>query len=278
MTHTVSDSALGKATEYISQYDASLLYPIARSQSRAALALTDLPFYGVDVWTAYEVSWLNARGMPQSAVAEFVFAADSANIIESKSFKLYLNSFNQTAFARVDEVQAVLVRDLSHAAGAPVIVQLNKLADCNAKTMLASFTDMPSAVSLDNQDIAIDCYHPQPDYLRVGNDTAMEILVSDILKTNCPVTGQPDWASIYIEYSGAAICHEGLLRYLVSFREHQDFHEHCVERIFCDITARCQPDSLSVYARYTRRGGLDINPFRSSDPKAAPPAARLWRQ
>lgn len=277
MTDILQKSPLGKATGYCDRYDPSLLFPIARSQSRNALS-PELVYAGVDIWTAYEISWLNPRGLPQVAGAEFMIPADSENIIESKSFKLYLNSFNQTAFATADEVKAKLIRDLSAVAAAPVAVKLLNMSQAGSR-LVSDFSTVLGATSLDDQDILIDTYQPQPEYLKVlPGEEVSESLYSDLLKSNCPVTGQPDWASICLEYQGQPIDRAGLLRYLVSFRQHQGFHEHCVERIFSDLMQRCAPRKLSVYARYTRRGGLDINPFRSTDKHALPPELRLWRQ
>jgi 7-cyano-7-deazaguanine reductase len=265
---------LGQQTEYVSQYDASLLFPIPRRESRAQLGiLGSLPFYGFDIWTGYEVSWLNEKGKPQVAVAEFSVPCDSPAIIESKSFKLYLNSLNQTRFTNIDAVKACLEADLTAAAGASVSVSLR---DLDGSSLLIDTTYTGDLI--DHLDIVADTYHPQPEFLGNDNGDAHEILYSNLLKSNCPVTGQPDWASLIVEYRGRKINREGLLRYVISFREHQDFHEHCVERIFMDITARCKPEFLSVYARYTRRGGLDINPFRTSDPSAKPAVGRLLRQ
>ncbi len=275
MSHSIDTSPLGQKTAYVSTYDASLLFPIARSESRKALGLgADLPFYGQDIWTGYELSWLNARGKPQVAVAEFIIPCDSPCIIESKSFKLYLNSLNQTAFSSFEEVAALLTRDLTAVAGAPVGVNLQTLGRSG---LLIDLTF--SAVCIDELDIDINIYHPHHDLLKVEKSTKItQSLCSHLLKSNCPVTGQPDWASIFIQYTGAKIDQENLLRYLISFREHQDFHEHCVERIFTDVLRQCKPEALSVYARYTRRGGLDINPFRSTHQGDAPKVGRLIRQ
>lgn len=265
---------LGQQTLYVSQYDAHLLFPIARAESRAELGIsTTLPFLGCDIWTGYELSWLNDKGKPQVAVAEFSVPCDSPAIIESKSFKLYLNSFNQTRFASLGAVKDCLEKDLAKAAGAKVVVSLCGL-DKSALLIDTTF----DGESIDELDVEIDTYHPEPGFLSCGDEDVHETLYSDLLKSNCPVTGQPDWASLIVEYRGKKIDREGLLRYVVSFREHQDFHENCVERIFMDITTRCQPAFLSVYARYTRRGGLDINPFRSSDEVAVPGVGRLLRQ
>ncbi len=257
------DNALGSITEYIDQYDASLLFPIARTQSRDELGLgAELPFRGSDRWSAYEVSWLDATGKPQVRVAEFSLSSDSPNIIESKSFKLYLNSFNQTIFNDERQLKSTLSVDLSAAAGAPVSVALFPLHYVRGLEVAE-----PIGSYLDELEVTISHYQPRPECLAlVQGARANEVVYSHLLKTNCPVTNQPDWATLFIEYSGNAIEHRSLLEYIVSFRGHQDFHENSVERLFCDINHYCQPDSLTVYARYTRRGGLDINPLRSSYP------------
>jgi 7-cyano-7-deazaguanine reductase len=266
---------LGQTSNYASRYEPRLLFPISRLASRKLLGITTaLPFYGCDIWTGYELSWLNAVGKPQVAVAEFIFPCGSHFIVESKSFKLYLNSLNQTQFNSFAAVRECLQKDLSAVAGAQVtvnVMRLNESALQNIQTI--------TAMCLDDLDIAVNSYQPSPEYLTVESTGVIsEALCSHLLKSNCPVTGQPDWASIFIEYRGQKINQENLLRYIISFREHQDFHEHCVERIFMDILTRCKPEALSVYARYTRRGGLDINPFRSTDKNAAPFVQRLLRQ
>lgn len=275
MSRTIQDSPLGQSSAYISSYSPALLFPIARAQSRVHLNLTDtaLPFNGNDLWTGYELSWLDRGGKPQVAIAEFSIPANSPNIIESKSFKLYLNSFNQTVCESWKQVIELLTRDLSEAAGAEVGVSLFSLEAFSEKAL-----QMLQGSLLDTQELTVSHYHPEPELLTTTvTPVADEQVYSHLLKTNCPVTGQPDWASIQIQYSGQAIDPAGLLAYIISFREHQDFHEHCVERIFCDILERCKPQSLTVYARYTRRGGLDINPFRSTEAVAAP-SLRLVRQ
>ncbi len=269
-------SSLGQATVYADRYDASLLFPIPRAGKRAEIGIRDdaLPFHGVDLWNAYELSWLNARGKPRVAVAEFRVPASSPNIVESKSFKLYLNGFAQERMADEAALAEVLARDLSAAAGASVNVRL-LTPDALAGTPIAD----PEGSLIDRLDLDIDDYGPpRAAYLSAGEGTIEETLVSHLLRSNCPVTGQPDWGSVQISYRGAPIDHAGLLRYLVSFRTHSDFHEQCVERIFMDIRERCAPESLTVYARYTRRGGLDINPFRSTDRAASPPNPRGARQ
>ena len=276
MTHSIDTSPLGQKTAYISEYDASLLFPIPRSDSRKALGLTgDLPFHGKDIWTGYELSWLNQKGKPEVAVAEFSIPFDSQFIIESKSFKLYLNSLNQTKFSSWNKVEELLIKDLSLVARARIDVRLYELS--NSLALPINTTAELSCI--DELDVFVEQYHPDAGLLTVDNaNIVSENLYSNLLKSNCPVTGQPDWASLFIEYSGAKINREALLRYVISFREHQDFHEHCVERIFVDILNRCQPKHLSVYARYTRRGGLDINPFRSTSKTAEPGMGRLVRQ
>lgn len=252
---------LGKASQYTSIYTPSLLDPIPRVGAREQLGVSSprLPFGGADVWTGYEVSWLNSQGLPQQAIAVFCFPVDSPNIVESKSFKLYLNSFNQTKFNSRAEVLATLESDLKVAAGATVLVVLEGL-----EQHASAGVQRPTGMCIDQQDITIDHYHPEPSLLRSGEEFADEHLYSDLLKSNCPVTGQPDWATLMVQYRGPCIDRAGLLAYVVSYREHQDFHENCVERIFLDIMAHCKPESLLVYARYTRRGGLDINPLRYS--------------
>jgi len=272
---TPEHSPLGKDTVYADRYDPSLLFPIPRATKRAEIGVAEpLPFHGVDIWNAYELSWLDGRGKPQVALAEFHVPAASPNIIESKSFKLYLNGFAQERIADPAQLVDTLVHDLSAAAGAVVSVQLH---GADADALPVSVLD---GVLLDAQDIEIDHYGPpRADFLGADADAnpVAETLVSHLLRSNCPVTGQPDWGSVQIAYRGAPIDHAGLLRYLVSFRTHNEFHEQCVERIFVDLMAHCAPQQLSVHARYTRRGGLDINPFRSSEP-GTPGNPRTVRQ
>lgn len=268
---TLSHGPLGQSVAYASQYDPSLLFPIARSHNRAALNLNDgnLPFTGVDLWNAYELSWLDAKGKPRVAMATFSVPADSPNIIESKSFKLYLNSFNQTRLVNSAALRGRLERDLSAAAGAPVGLDFF-LPQRFSELQMGEL----DGIYIDKLDIEIDTYEPAPELLRTRpGDVVEETLASRLLKSNCPVTGQPDWATVQIRYRGKPIDRESLLRYVVSFRQHAEFHEHCVERIFSDIMQACGPELLTVYARYTRRGGLDINPWRSNF-EAAPPADR----
>jgi 7-cyano-7-deazaguanine reductase len=268
------DSQLGRSTAYPDRYDPALLFPIPRAVQRAAIGVGDpLPFHGVDIWNAYELSWLDARGKPQVALAEFRVPATSPNIVESKSFKLYLGSFNQERIASAEALRARLRDDVSKAAGADVEISVIAPARFSEVRL-----EELAGESIDDAPIAIDDYGP-PDaaHLRTHDDEADETLVSQLLKTNCPVTGQPDWASVQIRYAGPRIDREALLRYIVSFRGHADFHEHCVERIFMDILRVCAPRRLDVQARYTRRGGLDINPCRSTE-LAAPRNPRGARQ
>ena len=284
------DSLLGKAAPYIDQYDASLLFPMARAGKRAEIGIdAAAPFFGADMWTAFELSWLGARGKPQVALAHITVPCESPNIIESKSFKLYLNSFNNTRFTGVDAVKARLREDVSEAVWRDASREPSGSgpapASMGVKILLPEHFDRESVheqggLSLDRLDVECTRYTPAPDLLRVLADEVpvTEVLVSKLLKSNCLVTGQPDWGSVQISYSGAQINQEGLLQYLVSFRNHHEFHEQCVERIFMDVWTRCKPIRLSVYARYTRRGGLDINPFRTSYPQGLPPNVRTARQ
>jgi 7-cyano-7-deazaguanine reductase len=267
---------LGQKTEYISQYDPSLLQGVPRSLNRDDIQLTgELPFVGVDIWTLYELSWLNRNGLPQVAVGEVMLPATSPNLVESKSFKLYLNSYNQTQFDSWEQVQASLVKDLSECAGEPVEVVINPVSHYDNQPIVSL-----QGECIDDQDIAIESYEFDPELLRNASSDEMvtETLVSNLLKSNCLITNQPDWGSVSIEYTGSRIDREALLRYLVSFREHNEFHEQCVERIFTDIQKYCAPNSLTVFARYTRRGGLDINPYRSTEQSKPDNNLRLARQ
>lgn len=272
----LADLSLGKITEYIDHYTPSLLQAVPRSIGRQALGLStiNLPFVGHDIWHGYELSWLNARGKPMVALATFVVPYDSPNLIESKSFKLYLNSFNQSRFADLSQVYHALQQDLSACAGKAVQVSLHNVSEI----MTFQPTWIPG-VCLDELDLDITQYQYDPSLLQLApnRELADEKLHSHLLKSNCLITSQPDWASVFIHYRGPALSHEGLLKYLVSFRNHNEFHEQCVERIFNDIWQFARPSFLAVYARYTRRGGLDINPLRSSEAYTAP-NIRLSRQ
>ncbi|HEJ3429080.1 TPA: NADPH-dependent 7-cyano-7-deazaguanine reductase QueF [Pseudomonas aeruginosa] len=276
MQHPAEHSPLGKTSEYVSSYTPSLLFPISRTAKWAELGLSaeTLPYRGVDIWNCYELSWLTPAGKPVVAIGEFSIPADSPNIIESKSFKLYLNSLNQSAFDSREALRAVLQKDLSAAAGAPVGVRLRSLDEVAEE----GIGRLPGRC-IDELDIAVDGYEqPRPELLRCDAERIVEEqLYSHLLKSNCPVTGQPDWGTLVVDYRGPALDPASLLAYLVSFRQHQDFHEQCVERIFLDLQRLLQPQALSVYARYVRRGGLDINPYRSLA-EVAPDNRRLVRQ
>ncbi|MDC9612569.1 NADPH-dependent 7-cyano-7-deazaguanine reductase QueF [Xenorhabdus khoisanae] len=267
---------LGKPTPYRDNYDPTLLQAVPRSMNREPLGLfpESIPFHGADIWTMYELSWLNARGVPQVAIGHVSLNAASENLIESKSFKLYLNSFNQTRFADWETVQKTLQQDLSACANGDIEVVLHSLHEFNQQP-IAEF----AGKCIDNQDIEIDDYQFSRDYLNnaATGSVVEETLVSHLLKSNCLITNQPDWGSVMIRYKGARIDQEKLLRYLVSFRHHNEFHEQCVERIFNDLMTLCAPEKLTVYARYTRRGGLDINPWRSNE-EFIPAIGRLARQ
>ncbi|NOI81416.1 NADPH-dependent 7-cyano-7-deazaguanine reductase QueF [Vibrio tubiashii] len=267
---------LGQKTEYSNQYDASLLQPVPRSLNRDDLNLGDsLPFQGCDIWTLYELSWLNEKGLPQVAIGEVSIPATSANLIESKSFKLYLNSFNQTRFSSWDQVEQTLIKDLSACAGETVSVTVRSVVDYTDSVVVTMDGDC-----IDEQDIKITSYDFDRTLIQgaATGDVVEESLHSHLLKSNCLITNQPDWGSVEIQYKGKQIDREALLRYLVSFREHNEFHEQCVERIFTDIMEFCQPESLTVYARYTRRGGLDINPYRSNVTSQPSHNQRMARQ
>ena len=283
--NTPDQSQLGKPSAYVDQYDASLLFPISRAPKRAEIGIhADVkaaPFFGADMWTAFELSWLNPRGKPQVALAHITVPCESLNIIESKSFKLYLNSFNNTRFADATEVQARLRADLTDAAWRGGVVQ----ASVGVRLLSPELFDQEpvhelDGLSIDRLDIECTRYTPSADLLSAVMDEqpVSEVLTSRLLKSNCLVTGQPDWGDVQISYSGPQIDQGGLLQYIVSFRNHNEFHEQCVERIFMDIWTRCKPVKLSVLARYTRRGGLDINPFRTSHPAPLPKNIRTARQ
>jgi len=276
MHPAAEDSPLGKSSEYIATYTPSLLFPIPRAAKWAELGLSaeTLPYQGVDFWNCFELSWLLPSGKPVVAMGEFAIPADSPNIIESKSFKLYLNSLNQSVFNTADELVVVLEHDLSAAAGKPVGVRVRSLAQVTADGVVNA-----PGVCIDELDVSISNYvQPQPELLRCDAARVVEeSLHSHLLKSNCPVTGQPDWGTLVVQYRGAALDHASLLAYLVSFRQHADFHEQCVERIFLDLQRLLKPEYLTVYARYVRRGGLDINPYRSSE-AIRPDNQRLVRQ
>jgi 7-cyano-7-deazaguanine reductase len=267
-------SPLGRAAIYAEGYDPGLLFAVERATQRALLQLgADLPFRGMDRWTAYELSWLDAHGKPQVAIATFGMPAESPRLVESKSVKLYLTALNQTRFASASEVAATIARDLSNATGATVAVTLTLPQDF-ATLRHAELT----GECLDALPMVAERYELSPESLAADGPTVSESLFSRLFRSVCPVTGQPDYASVQLTYRGARIDRVGLLGYLVSFRRHPGFHEHCVERIFVDVWRRCQPQALSVYARFTRRGGIDINPYRTSGDEPSPPNARTAQQ
>ena len=260
--HGAESSPLGQAVAYRDTYAPELLFPIERSLKRAELGLGTgaLPFVGEDLWNAYELSWLDRRGKPVVALGQFRVPASTPRLIESKSLKLYLNSFNQQRVDDVAAVRATITADLSAAAGGPVAVRIEPLRSRPQRQSC-----YPAGVCLDDLELDFDTYRPEPGLLRAGSGAELsETLYSHLLKSNCLVTGQPDWGMVVVRYSGPPIDRAGLLRYIVSFRTHNEFHEQCVERIFCDVLERCRPRELAVWARYVRRGGLDINPFRAS--------------
>ncbi|AOF84043.1 queuine synthase [Hydrogenophaga sp. RAC07] len=280
--NTPEQSQLGQASAYVDQYDAGLLFPLPRETKRREIGITgSVPFLGADLWTAFELSWLNPRGKPQVALAHITVPCESTHIVESKSFKLYLNSFNNTAFASADAVRDRIRADVSTAIwhGGPM------QSSAGVKLLLPEQLEREkvqelAGLSIDRLDVECTRYQPAPELLTAAFDEKPvdEILVSHLLKSNCLVTGQPDWGSVQISYSGPQIDQAGLLQYIVSFRNHNEFHEQCVERIYMDVLARCKPTKLAVYARYTRRGGLDINPWRTSHPQSPPANVRTARQ
>ena len=286
-------SELGKTSRYLDQYDPALLFPIQRQVKRDEIGIRNpLPFMGADLWTAYELSWLTPRGKPQVALAHMTVPCETPHIVESKSFKLYLNSFNNTRFENFSEVRERIAQDIGAAAWGEndkkVGVTLIDIAQAAIENIAGNVQVRTPALhiaelegtNLDRLDIECTHYTPAPELLIAAFDEkpVEELLCSQLLKSNCLVTGQPDWGSVQIKYSGPQIDQAGLLRYIVSFRNHNEFHEQCVERMYTDIMARCKPAKLSVYARYTRRGGLDINPWRTSYPQALPVNVRTARQ
>lgn len=258
-------SELGKKSEYDSSYNPSKLFPIPRINNRQAIGIhtETLPFYGFDFWNHYEVSWLNEKGKPVVAVAEIIYGCESENIIESKSMKLYFNSFNNSKFANTDIVQETIQKDLAERLnGASLTVRIISLDQFKDQTLAQRL----SGICIDDLDVACDTYHNNPNFLSTSDELVEETLYTDLLKSNCLVTNQPDWCSIQIQYKGNKINREGLLRYIVSFRNDNEFHEQCVEKIFVHLMQYCQPETLIVYGRSTRRGGIDINSYRSNHP------------
>lgn len=256
----LKESPLGKKIEYVRTYSPHLLFPVSRSLARDKIPLKHaLPFHGVDIWNGFELSWLNPKGKPEIAIAEFQFPCETPNVVESKSLKLYLNSFNQTHCGSIKEVEATIEKDLTEVIQGEIKVRLIPVSDFH-QIKINDFT----GICLDHLDIETDTYQVNANFLTTKDTYREETLYSHLLKSDCMATRQPDWGSILIRYKGEKIDHEGLLKYIISYRNHVGFAEHCVEQIYCDILKRCGPQSLTVYGRYTKRGGLDINPFRSN--------------
>ncbi|MDC1435837.1 NADPH-dependent 7-cyano-7-deazaguanine reductase QueF [Gammaproteobacteria bacterium] len=273
----MDDNPLGKETYYPGTFDPDLLVALPRSTNRNQLSLNEqLPFVGEDIWHAYEISWLNKQGLPKVAIGRFAFSCESPFIIESKSFKLFLNSLNQETFDDKHDVINLLTENLSHCASAEVKVTLFELEES------VDLIKLPEGICLDSVDVQINNYQPNSALLTNLEDNADEIveecLYSDLFKSNCPVTNQPDWGTISINYKGPAISHAGLLAYLISYRLHSDYHENCIEKIFVDIQQNCNPQELTVQGNFLRRGGLDINPVRSTDKKLIKTLPRFIRQ
>ena len=265
---------LGRDSGYPQKYAPEALCPIARADSRSRLGISaELPFSGVDIWNAWELTWLGAGRKPVAATAEILVPADSPNIIESKSLKLYLNSFAMTNIDSADDIARIIATDLGVCADTPVTVRIDPITHTEGRSV-----SRLAGRCLDTLDVSCDDWDVNADLLSADSaDTVGEDLYTHLLRSLCPVTDQPDSASLQISYRGPRIDHAGLLRYIVSFRQHNDFHESCVERMFVDILARCEPQELSLHARYQRRGGIDINPFRSTS-RMRPRNLRLWRQ
>ena len=260
--HQAIGSELGKTTEYDQTYNPARLYPIARSSKRKEIGIDPdaLPFIGFDCWNHYEVSWLNEQGKPIVAIAEIFYDCNSPFIIESKSLKLYFNSLNNYKFTSIADLTATVKKALTKASESPVSVLIKQLGTAQAAPVRENF----AGECIDDLDIACATYTVAPAFLSTTEKPVAETLYSNLLKSNCPVTKQPDWGSVQITYKGNEINRAGLLRYIVSFRNHHEFHEQCIERIFVDIMQYCKPKELTIYGRYTRRGGIDINPYRST--------------
>ena len=257
------ESELGKKSDYDATYNPEKLYPIPRAPKRIALGIdpANLPFFGIDCWNHYEVSWLNEKGKPMVAIAEMIYDCSSPMLIESKSLKLYFNSFNNTHFKNTTKLEMLIKKDMEARVEAPVLITISPLETLKNAPLLHSFF----GENIDELDIECSTYQVDASFLQVSEQVVEETLCSDLLKSNCLVTNQPDWGSIQIIYKGKKINREGLLKYLISYRNHNEFHEQCIERIFIDIMRHCKPESLTVYGRYTRRGGLDINPYRTTE-------------
>lgn len=257
------ESELGQSSSYDPHYNPKRLFAIPRAVKRQEIGIdpTSIPFYGFDCWNHYEVSWLNEKGKPVVAVAEIIYDCATPYLVESKSLKLYFNSLNNTKFKGMEEVRMIVEQDLAKHLEGPVQVRLLSLKEKE----LVRIESAPAGECIDDLDVTCSVYLVEPSYLFTEKNQVKETLYSDLLKSNCLVTNQPDWGSVQIAYEGHQINREGLLKYLVSFRNHNEFHEQCIERIFIDIMTHCKPEKLTVYGRYTRRGGLDINPYRSTE-------------
>ncbi|MEB3753987.1 NADPH-dependent 7-cyano-7-deazaguanine reductase QueF [Acinetobacter sp. MD2(2019)] len=270
---SVEKSLLGKDTAYPTEYQPDILFPIQRAPSRSAYSDVAGVVQGQDWWHVFELSWLNSYGLPQVAIGRLTLPATSPNLIESKSLKLYFNSLNFTRFASTEQLIETVEKDLSKAAEAKVTLSL---IDANHLSV-----SEPQGICLDQQQPSTLSEHPDASLLKLDADAPIieEQFYSNLLRSNCPVTGQPDWGTLFIRYHGKKPCLESLLAYIISYRQHNGFHEQCVEQIFADIWQILQPEKLMVYAAYTRRGGLDINPCRVSDLDWLPSApVRLARQ
>lgn len=262
MTDALIHSELGKKSKYDTQYNPEKLFAVPRKLKREEMGVrSPLPFFGFDLWNHYEVSWLNEKGKPMVAVAEIIYGCESPNVVESKSLKLYFNSFNQTKWKDEPTLASIIKNDLEDRVGAPVAVKIIPLNPVGEPVFSCL-----KGICLDDLDLECSRYTADASYLKTEDEQIEETVHSNLLRSNCLVTHQPDWGSIEITYQGKKINHEGLLRYIVSFRNHHGFHEHCIEQIFMDILRQCNPHHLTVYGRYTRRGGIDINPYRSTDP------------
>lgn len=274
-TLSPTHSQLGKKVAYDSHYNPEKLFPIPRKAQRDEIGVpAELPFFGIDLWNHYEVSWLSAKGKPVVALAEISYGCDTHSIIESKSMKLYFNTLNNSVFKDTETVSATIKKDIEARIGGTVTVKIIPLEKIRHEKLFAGF----NGECIDELDVECSIYHVEPTLLTTEHSQVEETLYSNLLKSNCLVTHQPDWASVQIIYKGKKIQREGLLRYLVSFRNHNEFHEQCIERIFMDIMRQCQPEELTVYGRYTRRGGLDINPLRSTKKVNEIENGRLCRQ
>ena len=283
MSPEPADNPLGQQTVYPDSYAPELLFAVARETNRMQLNIAEgaLPFHGFDLWHAYELSWLNASGKPVAAIGEFIIPCQSPNLIESKSLKLYLNSLNQMRILNIAAASELISRDLADALGMTPVVKLSELSNRQGQIDVQGF-DISGieGVSLDALEVETDRFLPDPSLLKVAESEFVdEVLYSDLFRSNCPVTGQPDWGTVLIKYRGSQIDHRALLRYIISYRNHQGFHEHCAEMMFRDITQYCKPEALTLTIHFLRRGGLDINPIRSTSPvNLQEKFARLLRQ